>query len=296
MDLNQEIIAKIDELLPRPGLQDYPDLGVKLAVRSHCVAPTNCLYPMMLLYVASGEKCTWGSNDREYRGRAGEIMIYAVDTPAMTAVTKASAAEPMRCIGVLLDFAVLSEQFARIRQKGCLRQTMPDDEEFSLIKTFKAGEDFKLNLIRLLNLARSASGDAIGRLKQELLMQELMLGLIESNGAAYLTHLLQSEGRENRILKAVRYIKDNFTQELNFTALAQRCSMAPSTFYRNFVKLTRLPPLQYQKQLRLFEARRLLHSGVSAKSAAMQVGYVSQNQFSREFKRLFGLSPSRVSD
>lgn len=89
-------------------------------------------------------------------------------------------------------------------------------------------------------------------------------------------------------------MKNNFNEKLNIDDIAEHVNMAPSSFYRNFRKVTQVSPLQYQKQLRLYEAQRLMLTGEhSAESASYIVGYESPTQFSREYKKMFGNSPKK---
>ena len=100
--------------------------------------------------------------------------------------------------------------------------------------------------------------------------------------------------RSNQIARAISLIKDKYSEKLNMDDIAQCVNMAPSSFYRNFKKVTRVSPLQYQKQLRLYEAQRLMLSGnYDAASACYEVGYESPTQFSREYKKMFGNPPAR---
>ena len=105
--------------------------------------------------------------------------------------------------------------------------------------------------------------------------------------------LINTKGtRSNQIAQAITLIKANYSVKLNMDEVAQKVNMAPSSFYRNFKKVTKVSPLQYQKQLKLYEAQRLMLSGdYDAATACYQVGYESPTQFSREYKKMFGNPP-----
>ena len=103
---------------------------------------------------------------------------------------------------------------------------------------------------------------------------------------------MDSQG--HRITKAIDWLKSNFTQSLRVEDLAARVQMSATTFHQHFRQLTAMSPLQYQKWLRLNEAKRLmLNEDLDAASAAYKVGYESPSQFSREYSRLYGMSPKR---
>lgn len=105
--------------------------------------------------------------------------------------------------------------------------------------------------------------------------------------------LINTKGtRSNQIAQAISIIKDKYIEKLNMDEVALSVNMAPSSFYRNFKKVTQVSPLQYQKQLKLYEAQRLMLTGnYDAASASYEVGYESPTQFSREYKKMFGNPP-----
>ncbi len=105
--------------------------------------------------------------------------------------------------------------------------------------------------------------------------------------------LINTKGtRSNQIAHAISLIKDSYSEKLNMDEIARSVNMAPSSFYRNFKKVTKVSPLQYQKQLKLYEAQRLMLSGnYDAATAGYEVGYESPTQFSREYKKMFGNPP-----
>ena len=100
--------------------------------------------------------------------------------------------------------------------------------------------------------------------------------------------------RTRRLVGAIHALRDRYADQVRIDELASLAQLSPSAFHRQFKALTAMTPLQYQKQLRLFEARRLLVSGeTNAETAAYRVGYESPSQFSREYSRMFGASPRR---
>jgi AraC-like DNA-binding protein len=115
-----------------------------------------------------------------------------------------------------------------------------------------------------------------------------------SEQGARLRHLAVSDSQSRRITEAIEWIKNNFTERLRIEELSQRVNMSVSSLHHHFKDVTAMSPLQYQKQLRLHEARRLLvRQGGDVNKIAAQVGYESASQFTREYSRLFGLPPLR---
>ena len=126
------------------------------------------------------------------------------------------------------------------------------------------------------------------------LQQEITIRLLAGPHGSQLRRLVTAGSPSQQIAKAVAWLKQNFVEALHGDDLADRAHMSPSTFRQHFRALTGLSPLQYQKQLRLQEARQLmLNQNLDAGSAAGRVGYESASQFSREYNRLFGAPPQR---
>lgn len=127
-----------------------------------------------------------------------------------------------------------------------------------------------------------------------LIQQEIIMRLLASPHGTHLRHLIAAGSPSQQIAKAVTWLKRNFTHALLVDELAARAHMSPSTFRQHFRAITGTSPLQFQKQLRLQEARQLmLNQNVDASNAGGLVGYESSSQFSREYSRLFGAPPQR---
>ena len=127
------------------------------------------------------------------------------------------------------------------------------------------------------------------------IMREVCYWLLMGPGGAQVRDLMViANGQDQRVVQAIHTLRDKLNKGINVENLALGANMSPATFHRHFKSITGMAPLQYQKQLRLHEARRLLiFSNATLESAAQDVGYVSVSQFSREYSRLFGESPRR---
>jgi AraC-like DNA-binding protein len=146
-------------------------------------------------------------------------------------------------------------------------------------------------LVRLVKLLGQPT--VIPRLAP-LIQQEVIVRLLIGPHGPQLRRLVTAGSPSQQIAKAVAWLKQNFVQPLHGDELAERAHMSPSTFRQHFRSLTGVSPLQYQKQLRLQEARQLmLNENLDAGDAAGRVGYESPSQFSREYSRLFGAPPQR---
>lgn len=127
-----------------------------------------------------------------------------------------------------------------------------------------------------------------------LVQREILYRLLVGEQGARLRQIGAAGCRSHQVVRAIDWLKGNLTQPLRVDDLAARVRMSPSAFHHHFHALTALSPLQYQKRLRLYEARKLmLTEQMDAANAAYQVGYESPSQFSREYRRLFGSPPLR---
>ncbi len=130
------------------------------------------------------------------------------------------------------------------------------------------------------------------QIMSNIIIKEIYYRLL-TGPLAYQLRLINTKGtRSNQIAEAISILKEKFSEKLDMDELAQSVNMAPSSFYRNFKKVTQVSPLQYQKQLKLYEAQHLMLSGnYDAATASYEVGYESPTQFSREYKKMFGNPP-----
>lgn len=237
-----------------------------------------------LALVAQGEK-SLALGSETYRYGVGDCLVVSADLPVHSLVTKASAGRPNLGIGLALSperlGAVLDRIDARrvVATGGNVRGVSVDRASPELL-------DATLRLVRLLD--RPADIPALGPLIEE----EIAYRLLQGPSGERMLHLVATETGEGRAHAAARWLRKNFAEPLRLDELARIAGMSVSSLHHHFKALTGMSPLQYQKQLRLQEARRaLVVEGLDVTSAGMRVGYSSLSQFSREYARQFGTSP-----
>jgi AraC-like DNA-binding protein len=148
-----------------------------------------------------------------------------------------------------------------------------------------------LRLVRLLDAAEDVPVLA------PLILREIHYRLLHGEHFGHLARIAIGDGRLRRVSGAIAWIKEHFAEPLQIEVLARQVNMSPSALHHHFKAVTGMSPVQYQKRLRLGEARRLLLSdATSAEAIAYEVGYASASQFSREYARLFGQPPRRDAD
>jgi AraC-like DNA-binding protein len=212
-------------------------------------------------------------------------LLVSVDLPVETRVVEASQDRPCLVAVLSLDLAVVGEILAdgipALPVKSSLRGLSVSPIEWPLI-------DAVYRLVDLLD-----SPQDVGHLSP-LILREITYRLLTGIHGSRLRQIASSGAPAHRIACAIRWLKDHFAEPLQVESLAKHVRMSPSALHLHFKNVTALSPLQYQKRLRLQEARRLmLAERFDAAEAAFRVGYESPSQFGREYRRMFGASPRK---
>jgi AraC-like DNA-binding protein len=247
--------------------------------------PMHCIYGLGLGIVAQGGKQVMlGGEVMDYG--PGQSMLTTIDLPVLAHVTQASAREPFLGMMLTLDAHAIVQlaadiELAPMRKNQGYRSLSIETLDATLLDA----------LVRLLALLNEPA--LLSRLAP-LIQQEIIIRLLAGPHGPYLRQLASAGSAGQQIAKTVAWIKQHFAKPVNVEELAIRAHMSPSTFRQHFRAITGVSPLQYQKQLRLQEARQLmLNQHIDAGNASGLVGYESASQFSREYSRLFGAPPQR---
>lgn len=287
--MNHEKLARIIEQRTK-GNEDRPTAipGLVFFRREQPAPPCICLVEPSIVLVAQGEKKMW-LGDEGYVYNPERFLITSLDLPANSEVISATPQSP--CVGLVLklDMQLLAELIAQ------QQLTPPADNRHSRsVGLGTVTRQIIEPLERLLALLDEPDSIAI---LAPLIQREIHYRLLQSDQAARLWQIVSAGSHSQRVAKAIDWLKVNYSKPLRIEELASRVQMSSSTLHHHFRKLTTMSPLQYQKWLRLNEAKRLmLNNDLDATSAAFQVGYESPSQFSREYSRLFGLPPKRDID
>ncbi|TWI61900.1 AraC-like DNA-binding protein [Pseudoduganella lurida] len=263
---------------PVPGL---------LAVRAHM--PSGLQHaiarPMVCIVVQGSKNVTMGATSVDFT--AGDSLLITADVPLVSQVTRASLAAPYLSLVLELDQAVIAE--LGVQMGDAQAGGNPGEHTPVRVETTDAEvADAALRLLKLLD--RPAAVPVL----HAQLVRELHYWLLAGRHGPALRRLGWPNGPSQRVGRAVALLRTEFARTLPVERLAEVAGMSASSFHQHFRAVTSLSPLQFQKQLRLIEARRLmLAEGASASSAAFTVGYESVPQFTREYGRLFGIAPVR---
>lgn len=283
---SQETLARIiGAQISTPGDYGTPITGLGFFRREHPSPPVVCMVEPSIILVARGEKRLWVGGEG-YPYDTSRFLITSLDLPANSEVLAASPEQPCLGLTLKLDLRMLAELIAQ--------SDLPPTRDRSVAKGVGIGSVTPAMLAsfgRLLALLDEPESIPV---LAPLIQREIHYRLLQSDQASRLRQITSVDGQGYRIAKAIDWLKLNYTSALRVDELAARVQMSTPTFHHHFRQLTAMSPLQYQKWLRLNEARRLMlneHQDVS--SAAYKVGYESPSQFSREYSRLFGIPPKR---
>lgn len=236
-------------------------------------------HALICLVLQGTKDVTIGSRTLSFQ--AGDSMLITADVPTVSQIRKASRVAPYLSFALDLDLSLIADLCAEMKAAP-LEEAMP----LTLQPTDAEVADTALRLVRLLN--RPASIPVL----KESLIREMHYWLLAGRHGPAIRHLGFPDSHARRIGRAVAAIRAGFAAPLRVKQLAAIAGMSPSTFHHHFRSITSLSPLQFQKQLRLIEARRImLADGTPPSHAAYAVGYESVQQFTREYRRLFGLPP-----
>lgn len=263
------------------GAYETPIPRVKLFRFSTATEPLHALHePSICLVVQGKKRVLIGGEALDYD--SGRFLAACVDVPVVGQVIEASPEAPYLCFKLEIDRVML----------GALAMELgPGDDGapapgVALSPTTPALLDAALRMLRLLETPRDI--EVLSPLAERELLYRLLLG----EYGARLRQLAHADSRLSQVNRAIGWIKRNYREAFSVEALASEARMSTSALHQHFKQVTSLSPLQYQKQMRLQEARRLIFAeAMDAASAAHEVGYESPSQFSREYRRLFGAPP-----
>jgi AraC-like DNA-binding protein len=255
---------------------------------SNPTEPTPVLQQPAVYVVVQGRKqVTVG--DTTYVYDPSQYLAVSLELPAVGNVVEASPDAPYLCLTLRVDARELA---ALLVETGRSASPDPHDGRALFVSPLRAPLlDGLLRLVRLLEAPQDVPVLA------PLIRRELHYRLLQGEQQGRLAEIALGDGRLRRVAGAIAWIRAHYAEPLRIDALARRVHMSPSALHAHFSAVAGVSPIQYQKQLRLQEARgRLLAGATSAEAVAYEVGYASPSQFSREYARLFGEPPRRDAE
>jgi AraC-like DNA-binding protein len=270
----EELAERIARAIPEDGAVE-PLKGLHLNRSSTPTGPLYGVSKPSFCVIAQGSKEVL-LGDCRYRYDPAHYLLTTVELPVVGQVLEASPEQPYLSLRLELDPALVGSVMV---EAGHLSARSQVDAELL---------DATVRLLRLLD------SPAEERILRPLITREIVYRLLMGDQGNRLRHLALLGGHTDRIAEAVERLRRDFNQPLRIDSLAREMGMSVSGFHHHFKAVTAMSPLQFQKQIRLQEARRiLLGENLDAASAGYRVGYDDASQFSREYKRMFGQPPLR---
>jgi AraC-like DNA-binding protein len=269
------------------------DGTIDLRVPGVCIARVSQTNPERMHYlqrpalcmVAQGAKIVMIGSDT-YGYEAGQMAVYSIDVPMAGRVTLASRSEPYLMLRIDLDAPKLAELALKVFPHG-----LPQPRDPRALYVGNADAHLIDAAIRLLQLTpQPVDAELLG----PLVVDEILIRLLRSPMGSRVAQIGHDGSSVQRVGKAVTWLRANYDQPMHIETLAKLVNLSVTSFHRQFKAVTGMSPLQYQKTLRLQEARRLmLTATLDAGQASRRVGYSSASQFSREYGRFFGSAPAK---
>lgn len=281
--IRREIVNIIEDLLPEDGKVDaFGELRLIRSSRPH--EPAQAVYQPAFCFVAQGSKrASVGSEVFIYH--PSNYLIFTVDLPVVFEIEKASRDLPYLGVRLNLNPSLVASAIA----EGGLNV----HKRHAGIKAMDVGP-ISFDLIdAIARLVRLVAQPEEGKVLAPLVMKEIIYRLLIGGQGARLAHMTTS-GETRRISRAIGHLRDHYDEPLKIETVAHELGMSVSGFHHQFKSVTSMSPLQFQKQIRLQEARRLmLGENLDAASAGFRVGYDDPSYFSRDYKKHFGAPPQR---
>ncbi len=247
-------------------------------------------YKASLCIVVQGQKQVFfGETSRTYNPL--NYLVVPMEMPMEIEVKKATKENPVLGMALELDMATISELLLKMDRPPSATQSEEDDQP--LIFVSRTRPVLLDALIRLLHLQNNPADLEI---LYQPIIREVIFRVLQSDQGGQLRQLALRDSGTHRIVSLINYLNDNLDKKKSIDDMAKTAGMSASAFHYKFKEVTSMSPLQYLKKIRLHQAQLIMaNNGLNAREAAFQVGYENTSQFSREFKRLFGLPPAQMA-
>ncbi len=281
-EITRQMVEYLDSLTPQEGYNLTVLADVRFLRSNRPMMRVPVLYEPGIVIVVQGKKRGFLGND-VYLYDAQHYLMVSVPVP-FTMETDASESEPMLAIYLRLDFSLAAKLMLELDGQGVIATTSPRSMMSSLMD-----DAMRSSVLRFLQvMSNPIEAEILG----PAMVREIYYRVLTGPQGETMRSALNMQGQFGKVAKALQKLHAEYDSHLDVAVLAREAGMSIPTFHSHFKTVTDTSPMQYLKSTRLHQARLLmLRNNLTASAASAQVGYESVSQFSREFKRLFGLSP-----
>ena len=278
---------KIEKLAKKEGLNHIGIEGVEIFKISNAYKRINSVLPASICILVQGSKNLYLGKEK-YIYDEYNYLIASIKMPVEAELIECSPKKP--CLGVVihLDSHIINEL---LKNFDNLKQWQMKKRAQQIISTSPINKAIKNPLERLLDIANNSMDIKV---LSKAYIREIFYGILKSPMGSILVNSVQHHTKVHEMVPTIKFLEQNFKNSITIDEIAKFASMSIPSLHKNFKKATSLSPLQFVKQLRLHNAHYLLLDGYNASGAAFESGYTNSAQFSREFKRFFGYSPSTL--
>ncbi|GGX54850.1 AraC family transcriptional regulator [Saccharospirillum salsuginis] len=281
----EPLITATDALWHRYGAEPPLD-GLRITRTDTPSGIIRAVYQPSLCVVLQGSKMSMLGN-QAFHYTSGQCLLASVNVPVTARITGASAETPYLAFSFAIDPVTVGDLL--VERADALPQVQPR----AALQTADIPQTLLDPLTRLLALPNHPEDMPV---LAPLIQKEIAWRLLGSELSEPLRHLGLKESHTARVGRATAWIREHYNQPLRVTDLARMINMSPASFHRHFKAVTQATPVQFQKQIRLQEARRLLLTREDVAAVGFSVGYESASQFSRDYRKLFGAPPGQDRD
>ena len=281
----EKLLNALLPLMPEPVSYNTLINGLMIVRRDTPVMSEVCMQQPVFLFSVQGEK-RYAAGSKVIDYHEGQIVFQGAPMPSSSYVLKASKECPYIAMILSVDMQIMSELIYSLENVD----TSIINHAYSSLGMIDATDELIDSFLRLAHLLNADENDI--KILSPLIIKEIYYYLLKTPLREKLLPFAIASSQNYKILKALTYLKENFNKRLSINELADMVNMSPATFHRHFKMVTTLSPIQYQKSLRLLEASRILqYENATVSEAAFKVGYESISQFTREYKRMFNVTP-----
>lgn len=284
--MNKNLVRIVESLAVNEGFNETPVKGVYCSKYSTTEKRTKRQWRACLAIVVQGTK-EIVLGQKVFLGSELHFTATPLTLPVVSRITEASKSKPFLAILIDLDPHILNEVATLLKEDSIKEAKTPVRALFSGKVNGKIEEAFT-------RLIKTFESDEEAEILGPMIIREIFYHLLKDEEGKAIRQYVLSGSKMQKMVKAIHAIKSELHKEIDIPLLAKKASMSRSLFFKHFKEVTSMSPIQYQKRLRLLEAKRLIsQEEKSAESAAYLVGYKSASQFNREYSRMFGKSPLR---
>lgn len=280
----RELLAMVSANLDSDGLKDTIIPGVKLFKVTEAIQCAPAVYEPAIIIILNGQKEAI-LNGKRFSYDNESFMSCTFSIPVEAGTPQASISEPLVGVYVSLDTRVMTELVVKLGTEATQLSTRPADSDGLILSSWNSR--FANALYRLIQtLDDPVEANILGDSR----LKEFYFAVLRSDAGQ---GIMASFNLGNDMARAIEYLTSNLSNDINIESVAAKIGMSRAVFHRKFKHATSMSPLQFVKSMRLNKAAMKIASGKTVSEAAMDVGYISASQFSREFKRLYGKTPKQ---